>query len=429
VQAAFPGLLLALGMFDRLRDDAVRLLAGPQSDWEAKAADVAVRNPQDAPASMAGCRATAIQVRAALEQLYAGAAEQALAAVAGIPRGSPFADWVLFVRGLAACYEQDAARMSANWDRLDPNRLAARIARPLACLVDRTLPPRTDSREQAGLRKLYRALPGASVLISLEALSSSLASDDWRATVRALQQHGDKLRGMNPSLMTRLTRLVCLPWAREGNVTAIQSLSRTWPALPLDPHWNHLLALAHQCAGGDDEAANAHWEQYLVDLEAVDPLSDAERNAASGLVALHLARFFVKEVRLLSRCGCGCSHEEEIAVAQDAALDSFRKCQRYLPRYLPGYHELAGFHEAHGDLLAAADTHRQAVCHVPDCLESLHYLARHHLNRDEPAEAAEHVRRIRQVRPLDASACHSAYDDDFHVSCLLDLIFRFQIAN
>ncbi|MBM4089509.1 MAG: hypothetical protein FJ276_08785, partial [Planctomycetes bacterium] len=180
VQAAFPDLLLSLGMFDRVRDDAMPSAAGQRTDWEAKAADVAVRNPQDAPASMAGCRATAMQIRAALERLHAGAAEQALAAVAAIPRSSPFADWVLFVRGLAAYYEQDAARMSANWDRLDPNRLAARIARPLACLVDGTTPSKTDSRVQAGLRKLYRALPGASVLISLEALNSCLASDDWR---------------------------------------------------------------------------------------------------------------------------------------------------------------------------------------------------------------------------------------------------------
>ncbi len=66
----------------------------------------------------------------------AGDENAALAALGDVPRNSPFAEWKLFVRGLAAYYRHEDEAMRANWDRLAADRFAARLAAPLRRLAD-----------------------------------------------------------------------------------------------------------------------------------------------------------------------------------------------------------------------------------------------------------------------------------------------------
>ena len=96
--------------------------------------DVAVLHPERAAEAPAEIHEGAAKVRAALEALQAGDEVQALAALRDVSRSSPFSDWRLFVRGLAAFSRSAAGEARANWDRLDPGRAAARIARSLTAL-------------------------------------------------------------------------------------------------------------------------------------------------------------------------------------------------------------------------------------------------------------------------------------------------------
>ena len=138
VRQGLPELLLAVGLYDQAVTSGKISGGGQEADPAvlARAADRAVADPASAPASLAGIREGAAMVSAALDALYAGDEGAALAALGEVPRNSPFAEWKLFVRGLAAYYRHDDEAMRANWDRLAPDRFAARLAAPLRRLAD-----------------------------------------------------------------------------------------------------------------------------------------------------------------------------------------------------------------------------------------------------------------------------------------------------
>jgi len=59
--------------------------------------------------------------------------EAAIAAIASIPRSSPYAQWRLFIRGLISLYDGDAPTAQVNWAKLDPARRPYWIAAAIAC--------------------------------------------------------------------------------------------------------------------------------------------------------------------------------------------------------------------------------------------------------------------------------------------------------
>src|SRR5262249_4086656 len=125
----FAELLLGVGLTqsglalqDRLESPEAR------ADLIRVAADQAVLHPDRTAASAPDRRRGALRVRAAREALRAGDEDRAQAELRDIARSPPFGDWKFFVRGLAGFYRHDAGEMHANWDRLDADRAAVRIA-------------------------------------------------------------------------------------------------------------------------------------------------------------------------------------------------------------------------------------------------------------------------------------------------------------
>src|SRR4051812_29825976 len=126
------GLLMAVGM----AKDALKLqgrIDTPEvrERLERQAADLAVLHPERSAEAPPEVRQGALRVREALEALEKGDEEKALAALRDVSRGSPFSDWKLFVRGLAAHSRRQDEEARANWGRLDPRRAPARIVRYL----------------------------------------------------------------------------------------------------------------------------------------------------------------------------------------------------------------------------------------------------------------------------------------------------------
>jgi hypothetical protein len=145
VRRALPEMLIAVGLSHRLAK-----LGGGASPLEdaanplyLAAADHAVLRPDDA-AGPTEINRGARAIRRALEALEADREAEAFSLLQDIPRGSPFADWKYFVRGLAAYYRQDAAESQANFARLQPGRFAARIAAALATLARAAEAPAND---------------------------------------------------------------------------------------------------------------------------------------------------------------------------------------------------------------------------------------------------------------------------------------------
>lgn len=77
-------------------------------------------------------RAEADLVCDALDLCARGESAAAVERVGGIGRKSPYADWRLFLRGLAPFHQGDLATAREAWSRIDPSRRPGRIASALA---------------------------------------------------------------------------------------------------------------------------------------------------------------------------------------------------------------------------------------------------------------------------------------------------------
>ena len=89
----------------------------------------------------------------AFREIEAGQDDQAKTTLQGIGLRSPFLEWKVFLRGLQAYYQQDDARAVENWQRLDTDRLPARLAAPFRFQIDAAFRAAQPPATQALLRK------------------------------------------------------------------------------------------------------------------------------------------------------------------------------------------------------------------------------------------------------------------------------------
>ena len=401
VEAGLPDLLLSVGMFDCLPqgDDALR--AEERDRLRVKAADQAVARPENTPLSMPELRDDAERIRAALEAVHREDETVALGHLKNIPRQSLFADWKYFVRGLIAYYRREKTDLAANWDRLDPDRAAARIAAPLKVMAG-VVSPRQDSGLRSKVSRLERQATNQTVLSQVMRLPESVSVHDWPKVFRALRAVHGELRRLDADIYHRLVSCLCGALVQKGLVDELEQLSRIVDPPPIDPQWNRARAVAREesdFCGTDD--AQKYWYKYLQDLENLPTLSPSRRDLARGMVWLHLAEFCVAEAIRLRGCGCGFDHEPEIDEAEEDAREAFGRSFALAPAYAPAYAIAAKFHLVADRPEEAAAVYLRLLEHLPDNLEALLFLGNHHVAHGDPRKARDFVERARELKPLD----------------------------
>ena len=408
VREELPELLVALGLFNRVAAvDGANASLEEGSPLYVAAADHAVLRPDKAPASLPAIRQGAGTIRRALAALETGDEAEAMAALKDIARASPFADWKYFVRGLAAYYRQDSAEMQANWDRLDAGRFAARIAASLKVLADPAVVPMDDFRTTDTLARLGSAVLGGPILARLQTLQGHVAAGRWREAVKLLRAANPLLCQIDSTLPQRLANVLYAAIVRKGNPAALRELAAVMEPLPIDPHWNRGLAMAWERFDDEDDEddddlaqAERYWRAYLDDLARLECLLPAERTLARALVWLRLGRMLAEESCPMCPT-CGVRHEPDEDV-QARAINCFENAVKLWPELLGAYRALAEAYREWGDSEKAAATWRRLVERFPENLETLLFLADHHIRRDEPFAAREFVFRAQRLKPLDA---------------------------
>ena len=406
VDRELPELLVALGLFD-WDTAAPGLPAEANSPLLLAAADHAVLRPRETPSSLSGFRKKASSIRAALDALEAGDESKAVAEVKGIARGSPFADWKYFVRGLAAYYREDTARMRANWDRLAPDRLAVRIAAPLAALANSALTDQADQYHAGATGKLETALLGEPILTGLDELKANIAAGRWERVLRDLRGLRKSFRRFDPELPRRVAWVVCCEFARRGLTAELDTLASLVDPPPMDPCWNRARALAWERAEHREiEEAESYWLAYLKDLAGLSCLSPTQRNLARALVWRRIGGLYVEECEavpgLFGQTDC-------VAELQARAAECFANSIKLAPDLLSAHQSLARAQMGWKQPEKAAETYRRLLDHFPENLDSLLFLARYHLSRDEPFQAQDYVVRARQLKPLDKAIREMAW--------------------
>ncbi|MHB8900574.1 MAG: hypothetical protein ACYC6Y_17615, partial [Thermoguttaceae bacterium] len=225
VEAGLPDLLLSVGMLDRLPERLDRLTSEDRNRLTIKAADQEVVRPGNAPASMKELRSEASRIRTALEAVERDDDAAATEQLREIPRQSLFADWKFFVRGLMAYYRKDRVEMEANWDRLDPERVAAKIAAPLKVMAG--IPsPQSDVQLRMKVERLERQAASQAALSSLMRLRQLLADHDWPQLIKAFRSARQTLRGLAGDGYPRVVACLAGNLAHEGCLDELIVFSR-----------------------------------------------------------------------------------------------------------------------------------------------------------------------------------------------------------
>lgn len=382
-----------------------------------KLADRAVFHPEQTPASLPELRDSAGRVRSALAALDSNNETEALELLQQIPRSSPMADWRYFTRGLIAFRHNDLEQANANWERLDSQRAARKIARVLLAASDRESISSDDDR----LKVLELAAFGERILGRLADLSRAMEANDWQQALQLIGPLTKSLERIDPRLAQRLTNIVLSRLGEEikrQSYREAQRLIKDFRAallpLPWDPQWNRFQALLWEGSrqGSLDEAI-AYWRRYLNDLEqgASSHLGDARQVQAlvwRRIGELHSDMGSDEEFQ-----GSHGGHARWEKMREDnraSATEALQKSLLLDPRRRKTYEVLI---ENYGtwdrpDLLVA--TFEELLKAFPDDVEALYELIGQYQFRDEPEPVLKYTERLRALRPLDpALGLHEAW--------------------
>jgi tetratricopeptide (TPR) repeat protein len=340
-------------------------------------------------------------IRSALEALAKGNADAALGGLREVARNSPFADWKLFARGLAAYNEGNNAEAAANWDRLDSARTAFKISRALSSLNQ----PETHGGKLPKLDALEKACFGEPILGPLCTIKDLIAEDRLVEALRVVGPLRFALRRTDPALAERLTRVLYPIVFRAATETdsrqgrsLLDHFIRVAEPLSIDPRWNRTRGLWCDEVGEDLDKSEGYWRQYLKDIESDPALFGVNSDRAQALVWLHLGRQFVE---LLDGEVPFQNDGESRQDVRRVALDCFEASLKLLPTRIETYKELRETLDKWDEPLKAAKAARRLLEVFPDDFETLSYLADHHKKREEPDESLPYVQRMRALKPLD----------------------------
>ncbi|MBS0205890.1 MAG: bacterial transcriptional activator domain-containing protein [Planctomycetes bacterium] len=401
-------LLVRAGLYQRFApklDTNADAGSAPLSMPPGLLADVAIltENGSSCPAEL---RDGATSIRAALEALETGEAEAALSALDVIPRSSPFADWKLFVRGLSAYYRHDTAAMKANWDRLDPQRKAARIATRLRVVADVADGQAVDGAS-ATLGLVERAVFEGEALSPFDRLRGMLNGGDRRRIVDTLKSCVTVLGNRHRGLSDRLIELVAMRAIREGDQQFLDQLTRAVQAPARDPNWNRVRALFNEHFDeGCDEDVDLYWRKYEQDLIGMPDWREDDRRLARTLVWLRLGEMHA------SWASPKDSYPEEFEddeddgepdhqEAADRAHFCFERARELAPEILQVWqapiNACAHWESAERKLAL----HQQLLDRFPEQFDSLLFMAEHYVRCDQSVEAISFLERARRLKPLD----------------------------
>ncbi len=381
-----------------------------QASLSVRLVDCAVIRPNQTPAAMPELRAGAQRVRAALASLDAGEEARSIELLEEIPRGSPWADWRLFVRGWSAFRRGETEQAGANWDRLDPQRSACRIARSLRKTAPAIAGNLDDS---ADLSLLEVAVFGEPVLARLERLRQSTDPTntqhfDWKKSLDTLGPLRQSLRRIDPRLAQRLTEILLEPFMDEAvrhpyeaARSLVNDFTRAAEPLPLDPKWNRLWGLLWEQASGSVWSAVDQWKQYVNDLQESMGHDTQQRCRLQALVWRHIGKILADEAgaQSSSRFGYSSSVEARKKICSSAlsALEQSLQCD---PTQLATHALLVELCDTWQEPEAMAVASRRLLEAFPNDLETLERMLRHHIDREEPEAVLSYVQRIRALKPL-----------------------------
>jgi tetratricopeptide (TPR) repeat protein len=223
----------------------------------------------------------------AFAQAEVGQDEAARASLQGIGLQSPFLEWKLLLRGLLAYYQGDDVRALENWQRLDADRLPARLAAPLRFTIDPAFRLAQPPATQTSLRQQADRLQSSGLVQPLRAIQSALAHEHQLSQAfRLAETHLAALRQEAPQLVPRLAS--CFYWTiiHGGRPEDLPRYRRVFGEPADDPQLARLeaLALDHR-----HELAESHkeWQKFEKEIAGLPSVWPGEQAARARALIWH----------------------------------------------------------------------------------------------------------------------------------------------
>jgi tetratricopeptide (TPR) repeat protein len=357
----------------------------------------------------------------AFKQVESGQDEEAKNTLQLIGLRSPFLEWKLLLRGLQAYYQNDDDRARDNWQRLDPQRLAARLAAPFRSVIDSTYRDAQPPATRDALRRQFDWLQGPSAVSQLRSLRTALADQESLAPAfRLAEAVVPALRQEAPHLVPRLAN--CMYWAIfNTGPNELPRFKRVFGPPPDDPHFYRLTALAMD-RGGELTGAHDYWQRLEREIaQHPEKWSADQSNLARALVWLRMAenaasipspekraklpRFLRELDRMPEQLvpGAEACFKKSLELAPDLLEAHVGRFQYYLQNEHPDKAIKAG---------------RKLLEQFPDHVQTIEELAEVYEHQGEHAEQLQLLKEALQHNPLDRDLSDRVANA--HLACARD---------
>lgn len=197
----------------------------------------------------------------AFQQMQDKKDDESLETLQGIALRSPYLDWKLLIRGFLSYYKGEDLKALENWQRLNPNRIAYRMAAPFRIGIDPSYRESQAPETITILKKQRERLQGVSVLGEIRAIRQMLnEGESLRDVFREIKSFLPGFRFQYPDLVSRLANIIYWKILDTGPNDIPAYLRLFGPPVD-DPELSRLSAIAlERCL--EWEEANLHWEKY-----------------------------------------------------------------------------------------------------------------------------------------------------------------------
>jgi tetratricopeptide (TPR) repeat protein len=340
----------------------------------------------------------------AFAQVQAGQDDAARETLQGIGLRSPFLEWKVLLRGLMAYYQKDDVRAQENWQRLDPERLPARLAAPLRFQLDPAYRTAQQPQAQAQLQKQLDRLQGGGFQEDLRGLQWSLVHEEsLHRSFRLAETLLPRLRERAPHLVPRLA--ACCYWSvvTKGNPEDVQRYARVFGTPPDDPQLARLSALAAEDAH-DHEDSHRHWQRFEQSIAKNSTWPADQANRVRALVWYHMGQNAARIADFDSLPNLPPflrDHPNRPRSLKPTAETCFQRSLDLAPDQLPT-HEALFHHYQDRKQYAKAETAAQKLLdRFPDHAPTLEALADLLMRRADYTGALDLVQRALKANPLD----------------------------
>jgi tetratricopeptide (TPR) repeat protein len=336
----------------------------------------------------------------AFHEVEAGQDEAARASLQTIGLTSPFLEWKLLLRGLMAYYQNDDGRALENWQRLQPQRLPARLAAPFRQVIDPGFRQAQTQETRLRLQKQHEHLQGTLLTPKLHQVQQSLGNP--RLLMQAFRQVEillPELRSQAAGLVPRLA--ACFFWAivEHGSPDGLDRYRRIFGAPAEDPDLARMEALAVE-RRGDLEHAHEAWQRYL---QAVDrhagALPPGHARRIGALVWHHLAHN-ASEASSDGEVGFPFFDRQDAPRLKPKAEGCYQRSLELAPDLLEVHFSLVSHYLDHGQKAKAIKAAKQLLKQFPDHVQTLELVGELALGKGSFRDAVTYLTRAAEINPL-----------------------------